>query len=37
MTIKPKLEIDKKYRVDGEYHVNFKYWSFINDDSPSAI
>jgi hypothetical protein len=37
MTIKPKLEIDKKFRVDGENHLNFKYWSITHDEAPNAI
>ena len=38
MTIQPYLKIDKKYRVDGENHMNFRYWSVPNEeDAPSAI
>lgn len=36
-TIEPVLTIDKKSRNDGENHMNFKYWSLMNDpDAPSA-
>lgn len=38
-SISPTLTIDKKQRTDGEYHMNFKYWSFRGGDSevPSSI
>jgi len=36
-TIKPCLKIDKKSRIDGDNHLNFKYWSIPNNsDAPSA-
>jgi hypothetical protein len=36
VTIKPRLNIDKKSRYDGENHMNFKYWSISTEaESPS--
>jgi hypothetical protein len=37
-SIKPILTIDKKERIDGYHHVNFKYWSYRGDpEAPSPI
>lgn len=37
-SIDPILTIDKKARTDGEYHLNYRYWSYRGDvDTPSAI
>lgn len=36
--IAPKLSIDKKFRMDGDIHVGFKYWSVPNEeDAPKSI
>ena len=36
--IEPVLTIDKKTRIDGENHMNFKYWAYRGDnETPSAI
>jgi len=36
-TLEPILTVDKKTRNDGINHMNFKYWSLLNDpEAPSA-
>jgi hypothetical protein len=38
VTIPPRLTIDKKSRFDGDNHMNFKYWSLLQDpEAPSAV
>jgi len=35
ISIKPKLSIDKKFRMDGENHMLFNYWSVPSEpDAP---
>jgi len=38
VTINPYLKIDKKFRMDGDNHVLFKYWSVPQEpDAPSNV
>ena len=37
-SITPLLTVDKKARIDGQNHLNFRYWSFKGDqDAPNAV
>ena len=38
MTIVPQLKVDKKQRIDGDNHMNFRYWSVPHEeDAPKAV